>query len=74
MTDRAKWIKAEKRKPKRYTDVLIYHVLGDTDRSEVPHAWDVAWWTGKEWYFPWDRADRQKPMFVTHWMPLPRKP
>ena len=68
------WIKAEDRKPAFHQEVMIYHVLGDRDRPEVPHGFDVAWWTKEGWLFPWDRGDRQRPMFVTHWKPLPEKP
>jgi hypothetical protein len=68
------WVNAEKRKPPQWREVLIYHVLGDRDRPEVPHAMDVAWWTPGGWLFPWDRGNHQRPMFVTHWMELPEKP
>jgi len=65
------WIRCEDRKPPTHVDVLIYHVLGDRDRVEVPHAFDVAYWTGKEWEFPWDREQKNcPPQFVTHWQPL----
>ena len=68
------WIRAEERKPDMNQEVLIYHVLGDRDRDEVPHSFDVAWWTQEGWLFPWDRGDRQRPRFVTHWKPLPEAP
>lgn len=70
----SKWIAVEDRLPTQGMDVLIYHVLGDRDRPEVPHAYDVGWLLSSGWYFPWDRAGRNKPMFVTHWMPLPEAP
>jgi len=63
------------RLPELGVDVMIYHVLGDRDRPEVPHAYDVGWLLSNGWYFPWDRGrDKQRPMFVTHWMPLPEPP
>jgi hypothetical protein len=68
------WVSTEDQMPKAHQEVLIYHVLGDRDRPEVPHAYDVAWRTDKGWQFPWDRTGRQRPVFVTHWMPLPEKP
>ena len=68
------WIKCSERKPELNVEVLIYHVLGDTDRPEVPHAVDTAWLFADGWHFPWDRADKQRPMFVTHWMQLPSAP
>jgi hypothetical protein len=65
------WVSAEERLPKPFTDVLIYHVLGDQARS--PRAYDVAWVNKKgKWVFPWDRnhLPMQRPQWVTHWKPL----
>ncbi len=67
------WIWVTDELPKRWTDVLIYHVLGDSPRS--PKAIDVAWLTDKdEWLFPWDRNNYQRPQWVRAWMPLPLFP
>jgi len=71
------WISVNERLPETTDDVLIYHNLGDVERPEVPHAFDVAAYLGEEtgWIFPWDRANLNlPPRWVQYWMPLPDPP
>ena len=68
------WIKVTDGLPDDGVNVLIYHVLGDRDRSEVPHAFDVACVLDGKWILPWDRDGKNHIVWVTHWRPLPLEP
>lgn len=69
------WVSVKERLPKAGDDVLIYHNLGDVERPEVPHAFDVAAYIKGKWIFPWDRDQRNNPpRWVQFWMPLPASP
>lgn len=69
------WVAVSERLPAHDGEVLIYHILGDSSRSEVPRAYDIAAYMQGKWVFPWDRGDlNNPPRWVTYWRELPPPP